>query len=194
MSNDKRRRVILVTDGDLVARQAVETAAANIGGRAISASAGNPTILSGDSIIELIRTAHNDPVVVMVDDRGHEGKGKGEQALEVIAKSPDIEVLGIVAVASNGKDYSGLPVTCSVTRDGQVMDTSVDKYGNNLNDTDKISGDTLSVLKELRAPVIIGIGDPGKMDGMDDIAKGSPITTKALQEVLKRSGFVYISK
>jgi len=35
--------------------------------------------------------------------------------------------------------------------------------------------------------VIVGIGDPGKMDFYDSIEKGAPITTKALQEVLKRS-------
>jgi stage V sporulation protein AE len=35
--------------------------------------------------------------------------------------------------------------------------------------------------------VIVGIGDPGKMDFNDEIEKGAPITTKALKEVLKRS-------
>lgn len=43
-----KRKVILVTDGDLVAKKAVETASRNIGARCISCSAGNPTRLSGE--------------------------------------------------------------------------------------------------------------------------------------------------
>lgn len=38
--------------------------------------------------------------------------------------------------------------------------------------------------------IIVGIGDPGKMDTNDEITKGSPITTMALREILKRKGML----
>ncbi|MCR4437018.1 MAG: stage V sporulation protein AE [Clostridiales bacterium] len=182
-----KHKVILVTDGDVVARKAVEAAAKNIGGRCISMSAGNPTVLTGEAIVGLIREAPNDPVVVMVDDRGVKGMGRGEKAMERIMEDDSVEVLGVVAVSSNGKDCSGLDVTCSITKEGRVIEGSVDKYGNETG-SDRICGDTLSVLKKKKGIVIVGIGDPGKMDFNDEIHKGAPITTKALREVMKRSG------
>lgn len=186
MRDIAKRKVIIVTDGDLVAKSAVEIATNKIGGRCISLSAGNPTLLTGDEILELIRIAKHDPVVIMVDDRGDKGEGKGERALEQIMKSDDIEVLGVVAVASNGKDKCGMKVSFSIDKNGNKLDTAVDKYGNQV-DIKEISGDTLSVLKRFksRIPLIIGIGDPGKMDRKDDIALGAPITTLALQEIMK---------
>ncbi|MCX7710503.1 MAG: stage V sporulation protein AE [Clostridia bacterium] len=183
-----KHKVILVTDGDSVAQKAVEAAATNIGGRCISASAGNPTILTGNEIVDLIKKAHHDPVVVMVDDRGAKGMGKGEQAMDYILNNSDIEVLGVVAVSSNGKDCNGITVSCSITKDGEVIEGAVDKYGNNVR-TGRICGDTLSVLRSKRDLLIVGIGDPGKMDFQDEITKGAPITTKALQEVMTRSGY-----
>lgn len=179
--------MILVTDGDPVARSAVELATSNIGGRCISASAGNPTVLSGEEIIKLIKTAPKDPVVVMVDDRGTKGKGEGEMAMETIIGDDSIDVLGVLAVSSNGKDCKGIPLTCSITKDGKVIENGVDKHGND-NQSEKICGDTLSILKDTKNILIVGIGDPGKMDYNDEITKGSPITTMALKEVLKRSG------
>lgn len=182
------RKVILVTDGDSVAQKAVEAAAANIGGRCISASAGNPTYLTGKEIVELIKTAKNDPVIVMADDRGVQGMGKGEQAMDHILNSKDIDVLGVVAVSSNGKDCNGLKVTCSITKEGSIIDGAVDKYGSQVRNGE-ICGDTLSILKSKKDTIIVGMGDPGKMDFQDDLSRGAPITTKALQEVLKRSGY-----
>jgi len=70
-----KHKVILVTDGDMMAKGAVETAASNVGGRCISVSAGNPTVLTGREILDYISKAAHDPVVVMVDDRGWEGAG-----------------------------------------------------------------------------------------------------------------------
>jgi stage V sporulation protein AE len=180
-----KRKVILVTDGDAAAQRAVEIGASNIGGRCISASAGNPTVLTGEELVEQIKKAEHDPVVVMVDDRGRKGKGRGEQAMEVILVHPDIEVLGILAVSSNGKDCRGVDITCSVTKEGKVIENGVDKYGNDIKDG-QICGDTLSILRGRKDLTIIGIGDPGKMDFNDEIQKGAPITTKALKEVLKR--------
>ena len=183
-----KRKVILVTDGDSVAQKAVEIAASNIGGRCISASAGNPTILSGEEIVERIKKAVHDPVLVMVDDRGKKGKGEGEKAMEVILKDEGIDVLGVLAVSSNGKDCNGLRVTCSIDKDGSIIEGAVDKYGNDVGD-EEICGDTLSILKGKEDMVIVGIGDPGKMDFNDETSKGAPVTTKAIQEVLNRSGF-----
>lgn len=186
----ERRKVILVTDGDDVARNAVEVATHNIGGRCISASAGNPTPLTGPEIIKLIKSAPFDPVVVMVDDKGSKGKGRGERAMEAIMKDEGIDVLGVVAVSSNGRDCKSIPLSCSITKDGRVIDNGVDKYGNDIR-SKRMCGDTLSILRNVQNMVIVGIGDPGKMDFNDDIAKGSPITTMALKEILKRNEAVH---
>lgn len=183
-----KKRVILVTDGDTVAQKAIERATRNIGGRCISASAGNPTVLTGGQIIELINQTPHDPVVVMVDDRGTEGMGEGEEAMETIIESQEVEVLGVVAVSSNGKECDGLTVSCSITKDGEVIEGAVDKHGNNIGQK-KICGDTLSVLMDHKGMIIVGIGDPGKMDYSDDAFHGAPITTKALKEVMRRSGY-----
>jgi stage V sporulation protein AE len=182
----EKRKVILVTDGDMAAKAAVEKAAENIGGRCISASAGNPTVLSGNEMIRMIMEAKNDPVIVMVDDKGAIGKGRGEQAMEAILDCKDLQVLGIVAVSSNGKDCSKLKPNCSVTSDGEVVYTAVDKNGRE-KISKRICGDTLSILKSRRDLFIVGIGDPGKMFYSDDVLKGSPITTKALRIILEHN-------
>lgn len=183
-----KRNVILVTDGDQVARSAVELATSKIGGRCISESAGNPTPHTGEELIKMIKTAQHDPVVVMVDDRGRKGIGKGEQAMGAIIKDDGINILGIVAVSSNGRDCNGVNVTCSITNEGQVIEGGVDKYGNDIGEQ-VICGDTLSILAGKPNITIVGIGDPGKMDYKDEILKGAPITTMALEEIMKRSGY-----
>jgi len=38
-------------------------------------------------------------------------------------------------------------------------------------------------------PIIVGIGDVGKMAGKDHYELGSPITKQAVQVILERSGF-----
>jgi hypothetical protein len=182
-----KHKVILVTDGDMVAKGAIEKATTNIGGRCISASAGNPTILTGREILDKINEAEHDPVVVMVDDRGWKGEGPGEMAMDTILQDKNVDVLGIIAVSSNGKDCNGLNVTCSVTKEGKIIENAVDKYGNNMHN-DNICGDTLSILRNKKDILIVGMGDPGKMDYNDEITKGAPITTMALKEILKRSG------
>lgn len=182
----KKRRVILVTDGDGIAKKAVETAALRVGGRCISKSAGNPTPMSGKSIVELIRQTPYDPVVVMVDDRGHTGMGKGEKAIREIVQSPDVEVLGVVAVASNTEGVHGARIDFSITKDGNIIKNTVDKYGNKA-EGNKITGDTVDILESIDVPVVVGIGDPGKMNGKDCCDKGAPIITKAMKEILERS-------
>lgn len=179
-----KRKVILVTDGDSCAQRAVETAARNIGGRCISRSGGNPTELTGREIVELIRTAKYDPVVVMVDDRGNTHKGPGEAAMEFIINSEEIEILGVIAVASNTQKVKGIKVNYSIDKDGNIVRSGVDKLGNQKKDK-IVKGDTVDILNNLEAPIVIGIGDPGKMDGFDNVEIGAPIVTKAMEEIMK---------
>jgi stage V sporulation protein AE len=179
-----KRRVIIVTDGDDIAKRAVEEATRNIGGRCISMSSGNPTVLNGEKIIELIKLAKYDPVVVMVDDRGDIGIGYGEKVMCKIIKDEEIEILGIVAVASNTSRARGVMVDCSIDKYGNVINKAVDKYGNKKNNR-VLKGDTVNMLSDYNAKYIVGIGDPGKMDGKDNITIGAPIITKAMEEILK---------
>lgn len=182
-----RKKVILVTDGDQNARRAVETATRQIGGRCISASAGNPTRLTGPQTVELIHKTPYDPVVLMVDDRGSTKKGRGETVLEYVVKHPDIEVIGVVAVASNTENIEGAKVDCAVTKDKKVLSCQVDKDGKVVSPNPLILGDTVDILNELaeQVPFIVGIGDIGKMDGRDNPETGAQITTKALQLILE---------
>lgn len=180
-------RVILVTDGDQVARGVLEEAARRLGLRCISASAGNPTPLSGPELAELILQAVHDPVLVMFDDRGNPGRGPGEEAMAYLCRHPDLQVLGAVAVASNTRRARGVRVDASVTRDGRVIPGPVDKDGYPRSRDKVLKGDTVDVLRDLRLPVVIGIGDPGKMDGADCLAKGSEVTVRAIQEILNRT-------
>lgn len=185
-----KRNVIIVTDGDRVAKKAVEQAARNIGARCISSSAGNPTRLTGEEIVSRVTCSPHDPVVVMLDDRGKQGTGKGERALEYIIRHPGINVLGVLAVASNTLYTNGATVDGSITREGRLVPGPVDKLGHQEPRTDRyLEGDTVEILDSLNVPVVIGIGDIGKMDGADDPLAGSPLTTKAFKEILNRSGF-----
>lgn len=182
-----KRKVILVSDGDRIAKGAVEVASRNIGARCISRSAGNPTTRSGEELVQLILKAPKDPVVVMLDDRGFNGMGRGETAMTYLAGHPEIEVLGVLAVASNTEKVCGCEVDASVSRSGQVIESSVDKWGRPKEDL--LKGDTVEVIDSLNIPLVIGIGDIGKMDGADEAEKGAPVTTRALKTILDRSGF-----
>lgn len=182
-----KRKVILVTDGDSIAVEAVKEAAQKMGGRCISASGGNPTILTGDEIVELIKTAPYDPVVVMVDDRGHNRTGKGEEAMDYILNCDDLDVLGVIAVASNTKNVRGIKVDFSIDKNGEVINRAVDKYGNEKKDN-VVIGDTVDIINDNDVPIVVGIGDPGKMDGHDSAIIGAPVISKAMEEIIKRHG------
>lgn len=189
-------RVIIVTDGDRCAQHVVESIAAELGLRCISASGGNPTPISGREIVDLVKTVPHDPVLVMFDDRGRRDKGKGETAMEYVASHPDIEVLGAVAVASNTTGIQGVAADACISGEGHVVDNAVDKYGQEKvtgRDRTIVNGDTVDVLNDVDVPVIIGVGDIGKMDKADDIRRGAPVTRKAIEEILKRSGVSYAS-
>jgi len=192
MANNKVQ-VILVTDGDRVAQKAVEQIGREIGLRCISASAGNPTPISGAEIVDLLRQVPYGPVLVMFDDRGRRDKYKGEEALEYVANHPDVEVLGAVAVASNTKGCQGIEVDACVACNGEISNAAVDKLGETGTEAGHavVQGDTVDILNEVDVPVIIGVGDIGKMDKKDDIHKGAPITKRAIMEILERSGVEY---
>lgn len=163
-----------------------EEAARRLGLRCISASAGNPTPLSGPELVELIKQAVHDPVLVMVDDKGNPGTGPGEEVLAYICRHPDIRVLGAVAVASNTRRAQGVEVDLSVDRGGRVREGPVDKDGQPRK-RGRLRGDTVDVLNRLSVPLIVGVGDPGKMEGADDLEAGCEITTRAIMEILERS-------
>ncbi|MBS4534266.1 stage V sporulation protein AE [Clostridium sp. D2Q-14] len=182
---EKKRNIILVTDGDKKAKKAMEVAIKNVGGRCISKSWGNPTKLTGKEIVDLVVTAKHDPVVVMVDDKGDPEYGVGEQALSDIISDDRVKVLGVVAVASNTEYVSGVEVDFSIDCKGNIVDGGVDKEGKPTNDK-RVYGDTVDILESYDFPLIIGIGDIGKMGGLDDCKIGAPIISKALTEILER--------
>lgn len=185
-------QVILVTDGDRVAQKAVEAIGYELGLRCISASAGNPTPISGEEIVNLLQQVPYGPVLVMFDDRGRKDKYKGEWALEYVANHPSVEVLGAVAVASNTKGCQGVEADACVACDGEMVKAPVDKLGEREESAHAVvQGDTVDVLNNVEVPVIIGVGDIGKMDKKDDISKGAPITKRAIMEILERSGIKY---
>ena len=188
-------RVILITDGDHAAQQAIEDIATSLNLRCISASAGNPTPINGEEIVHLLKKVPNDPVLVMFDDKGDNFKGVGERALEYVASHPEIDVLGAVAVASNTPGSMGVFADECITREGNIVsNVAVDKRGNcktDILEDQVIVGDTVDVLNQLQIPFIVGIGDVGKMDKADDIGHGAPVTRKAIEEILMRSGVEY---
>ncbi|MBA4495688.1 stage V sporulation protein AE [Paenactinomyces guangxiensis] len=180
-----KRQVILVTDGDMVAQDTLEEVAQKVGGRCISLSAGNPSPLSGPELVGLIKQAAYDPVLVMFDDCGSNREGVGEQALKYVATHPDLEVLGAIAVASNSTKSQGTPVHMALDCDGNVVGNGVDKYGQVKESQHlRIFGDTVGVLNQIQIPLIVGIGDVGKMKRKDHIRLGAPVTTKAVKLIL----------
>lgn len=184
------RKIIIITDGDRVAKEVVEKVAQNVGGRAISMSAGNPTPVSGSEIAAAVKKTPHDPVLVMVDDCGSRHKGSGETALEELAKDPDLDILGIIAVASDTSKVQGVPVEFSISREGKLVSMPVDKNGNPEPEGHfKLEGDTVDVINHLKVPIVVGLGDLGKMDDADLVEEGAKITTKAVEEILKRSNY-----
>jgi stage V sporulation protein AE len=188
-SMSTRRSVILITDGDEYANKAVQQVAKEIGGRCISASKGNPTRVTGPELVQLIKKARHDPVLVMFDDSGIVGEGAGESALKYVANHQDIEVLGIIAVAAKSRHEEWTRVDVSIDYEGELTSYGVDKLGIPEMEIGRINGDTVYCLDELDVPLIVGIGDIGKMARRDDYKIGSPVTKKAVELILERSGF-----
>ncbi|CAG9622355.1 stage V sporulation protein AE [Sutcliffiella rhizosphaerae] len=184
-----KKRVILITDGDVYAKKTIQYVAKYYGGRCISASFGNPTLLSGSELVKLILKAKSEPVFVMFDDSGFLGEGAGEQALRYVVTHEQIEVLGVIAVASKTHQSEWTKVHVTVDRDLQVSSHGVDKSGIQEMDIGRINGDTVYCLDELHIPLIVGIGDIGKMARRDDVKIGAPITRKAVEIILERNGY-----
>ncbi len=184
-----RRKVILITDGDEYAKKAIERVAKDYGGRCISSSKGNPTVISGPELVKLIKKAKNDPVFVMFDDSGFLGEGAGEQALKHVANHPEIEVLGVIAVASKTRKAEWTRVDVCIDKFGELTPYGVDKFGVPELEMGRLNGDTVYCLDELNVPVIVGIGDIGKMAKRDHYSQGAPITKKAVEIILERSGY-----
>jgi stage V sporulation protein AE len=180
------RRIIVVTDGDKIALRALCIAAKRTHCRVISQSAGNPTRLGGIELVELIKQTPYDPVLVMLDDNGDYNESAGETALSVLAQHPDIRVIGALAVASNTPKVYGTAVDFSVDRRGNRVETGVDKDGIPIMDF-MVFGDTVDILRKENIPLIVGIGDIGKMRGYDAPEKGAPVTTKALRLIIAKS-------
>lgn len=187
--NETGRKVILVTDGDEYAQKTLEYIAKEVGGRCVSISQGNPTTLTGKEMVEYILQTPHDPVFVMFDDSGYLGEGTGEQALKYVASHPKIKVLGVIAVASKTHQTEWTKVDISIDRDGNLTEYGVDKSGIKEYDVGRINGDTVYCLDELDVPIVVGIGDIGKMARKDDIKIGAPITKKAVDLILERSGY-----
>ncbi|GGE54565.1 stage V sporulation protein AE [Priestia taiwanensis] len=179
----------MVTDGDEYAFRTISFLAKEYGGRCISQSQGNPSKLSGSKIVELILQTPHDPVFVMFDDSGFIGEGPGERAMKYVANHRNIDVVGVLAVASNTHHWEWTRVDVSIDAFGELTEYGVDKFGIQEMDIGRINGDTIYCLDQLNVPIIIGIGDIGKMGGKDDIKLGSPITKKAIDIIFERSGF-----
>jgi len=184
-----KRKVILITDGDEYAKRAVEMVAKEVGGRCISTSFGNPSKHSGAEILNLIKKAKNDPVLVMFDDSGYVGEGSGETALKYIAAHKDVEVLGVIAVASRTRREEWTRIDVAIDQDGNLTPYGVDKLGIPEYEIGRMSGDTVYSLDGLDLPLVVGIGDIGKMGKRDSYERGAPITRIAVEYILERSGF-----
>lgn len=184
-----KRQVILITDGDEYAKHAIELVAKKIGGRCISQSGGNPSLFTGEEIVKMIKSAKVDPVFVMFDDSGYLGEGSGEQALLYVAKHDDIDVLGVIAVASKTHQREWAKVDVCIDRNGNLTPYGVDKFGEPELELQRINGDTVYCLDQLDVPIIVGVGDIGKMGKIDHYTNGAPITMKAVELILERSGF-----
>lgn len=184
-----KKRVILITDGDKYARLAVEKTAETLGCRCISRSSGNPSPLNGPALVQYIKQTPHDPVLVMFDDCGFNGSGPGEQALEYVANHQEIDPLGAIAVASKSNNHEWSRVDVSIDRFGELTEFGVDKDGVPDLEVGRIAGDTVYNLDRLNLPLIVGIGDIGKIMGFDKPEKGAPITTAAVKLIMERSGF-----
>jgi len=185
----RKKQLIIITDGDQIARKTIEKVGAKLHLRTISASGGNPTVLPVEEVKREIAEAGEELLLVMVDDAGARGKGPGERVLEALCQDKRFSVLGVVAVASNTDGVAGVPVAFSVTREGKIHHGPVDKEGKPEPEGHlRVKGDTVDVLNRLPVPLIVGIGDIGKMAHADDEEQGAKVTTRAIREILRFHG------
>ncbi|NGP43652.1 stage V sporulation protein AE [Bacillaceae bacterium SIJ1] len=182
---------IFVTDGDEYAEKNVHYAARKYGAACISVSSGNPTMMTGKELLQVMAQTEERLQFIMFDDCGLAGEGPGEQAMLEIAAHQDVRVLGVIAVASKTRRGDGewASVDVSVDRYGKLTHHAIDKSGLPDIEVGRVYGDTVDCLEKLRPATIVGIGDIGKMDGRDTVERGAPITCQAIELILERSGF-----
>ena len=180
---------MMVTDGDWTARQAVKTASHSLGLYLLKAAAGNPMPLSGPLVLKQILQAPREPVVVMVDDKGHKGVGAGERVIEyLLHQSEQIEVLGVIAVASNSR-VRGARVDYSVTADLQVVKNHPVSKEGALEPPrhHRLEGERVQMLESYTGLLVVGCGESGKMDGLDSANNIAEATGKGLEIILEGS-------
>ncbi|MGD6966884.1 stage V sporulation protein AE [Rossellomorea vietnamensis] len=185
----EKKNVIIITDGDEYARRAIEAAAKDYGARCISRSQGNPSVLKGSEIAGLIKKAKGDLVFVMFDDSGFLGEGNGETAMKYVVNCHEFNILGAIAVASKTRQAEWTRVDVCVDKFGELTPYGVDKFGVPENEIGRLNGDTVYCLDQLKLPIVVGIGDIGKMAKRDHFSRGAPITKKAVEIILERSGY-----
>ncbi|MBM7569771.1 stage V sporulation protein AE [Aquibacillus albus] len=182
------KKVIIITDGDEYARKTLDFLANELGGTCLSYLADNPSKVSPEEVKQAIFDATEQPIYVMIDDAGVLGVGYGEKILLALADDPQIEIIGAVAVAAHTCNMEWSRFTFAIDSNGELIPNGVDKEGVLIPEVGRMSGDTVYLLDRLDLPLVIAIGDIGKMQGKDDISKGSPITRKAIEIILERGG------
>jgi stage V sporulation protein AE len=185
---NKMKRVILITDGDAYAKRTIDYLAHKIGGTSLSYLADNPMTADESAIKAAIQAAPQEPVYVLLDDGGVPGVGSGEKILQSIAADPEINIIGALAVAAHTQNREWSRVSFSIDQDGELQPFGVDKEGVITDELGRINGDTIYLLDQLDLPIVVAIGDIGKMRGKDRIEIGSPITAQALRIILEREG------
>lgn len=180
------KQVIIITDGDQYARNTIDYIAKSLGGTSLSQFAGNPSSYQAQDVIDGVYQAKENPIYVLVDDAGVFGIGEGEEMLLALANDPLITIIGAVAVAAHTKNMEWSRISFAIDRDGQVIEYGVDKEGVAIPEVGRINGDTVYVLDQLAIPIVVAIGDIGKMNGHDDQEKGCPITRKAIEMIIER--------
>lgn len=99
--------------------------------------------------------------------------------IELLAASPVAEIVAAIAVASWTHQDAEAWVDESVTAEGRVVRTAVDKEGRPIPGR-RLCGDTVGVLDDLGVPVV-GVGDIGEEGHACDV----PELRRALLESLR---------
>lgn len=180
------KRIIYVTDGDAAAAKAAAAATKTIGIGCLTLSGGNPTNCTYEQLLKSIMETEDEITVLLFDDAGQSYEGSGEAHMVRLASEKGIKVIGALAVASTERTGDWTKVDVSVDRYGKLSERGVDKEGFRDIEENRIHGDTVYCLDQLSIPVIVGIGDLGKMGGRDDPKRGAPVTATALQVIIER--------
>ncbi|WP_053219337.1 stage V sporulation protein AE [Virgibacillus senegalensis] len=182
------KKVIIITDGDEYAKKTIDYLSREIGGTCLSYLSDNPTHVTENQVTEAIMAAEEEPVYVLIDDGGAPGPGAGEKILLALAANEKVQIIGAIAVASHTKNAEWTRFTLAIDQDGELTSYGISKEGIPIPEIGRINGDTIYALDQVDIPVVVAIGDIGKMQGKDDVKVGSPITRKAIEIILERGG------